>query len=236
MRVGFGVLPLAQLEGVDRYLHPVRYRNITITYEPMGEEAVVALLTYWLLEGREGLPEEVRDFFEQLDEGYLSSESNFDQWDFEELEIGELVVGRDILRHPRVENIKRFLALLRDFGGVKVEGIELPLPITPSDPELGEIFEAERSFEYNLEEVAELPSFDEGVVYCCENGGIVKPGVLLCSHQFIIANKIKRFKVAIDGEIFRVEKVPDLKGVFGVIYRPVEGYPFKRVKIENWEE
>jgi len=234
MRVAIGILPLKETPGVELFLHPVRYKN-TITFEPMAEEAVIALITQAVVEDNPDLPAEVREYFEELDDGYLSSESNFDQFDLEALNLTHLVVGRDIHLHPRLENIKRFLGILRDFGGVEIEGIELPNYLTPSDPELGELVETERSYEYALEEVAELESFDGGVVYCCSDSGVVKKGELLCSTQFVIANRIKGFQVKIGDEIFHIKKVPDLKGTFGIIYRKVNSYPFVRVKVENWE-
>jgi hypothetical protein len=123
------------------------------------------------------------------------------------------------------------LVLLKEFGGFEVDGIDLPNFFAPSDPILEEILEVER--EFKLDEIDELDSFDGSVVYACVDPNVVKSKELLCSHQFIIANKIKSLKVKVDGEIKEVKKLPFLKGTFGVILKKINEYPFLRVKIEN---
>ncbi len=229
MVISIGNLPLKNIKA-DIFLHPVKYKD-SITYEPMAEEAVIALIakhfTY------EKVPDIVREYFDEMDDGYLFSESNFDEFDLEKLEDGKLIIGRDIHLHPRVENIKRFLALLRDYGNFEIEGIKLPKWFEPSDPILEEILETKKSYEYHLEDIEELPSFDGSVVYACEDFNVVKEDELLCSHQFVIANKIKSLTVKVDGEIKNIKKLPELKGTFGVILKDVKEYPFLRVKIEN---
>jgi len=229
MKISIGNLPLKNIKA-DVFLHPVKYKD-SITYEPMAEEAVIALIakhfTY------EKVPEIVKEYFDEMDEGYLFSESNFDEFDLEKLDKGTIIVGKDIHLHPKVENIKRFLALLRDYGGFKIEGIKLPKWFEPSDPILEEILETEKSYEYHLEEIEELPSFDGSVVYACNDFNVVKSDELLCSHQFVIANKIKALKVKVNGEIKNIKKLPELKGTFGIILKDVNEYPFLRVKIEN---
>jgi len=229
MVFSIGVLPLKDIK-CDIYMHPVKYKD-SITYEPMAEEAVIALIakhfTY------DNVPENVKEYFDDMDDGYLFSESNFDEFDLEKLDKGKIIVGRDVALHPKIENIKKFLCVLRDFGGFEVEGIKLPTFLTPSDPILEEIMETEKKYEMVFEEIDELPSFDGSVVYACEDPNVVKDDELLCSHQFVIANKIKSLKVKVDGEVKDLKKVPELKGTFGVILKKVDEYPFLRVKIEN---
>jgi hypothetical protein len=229
MKISIGNLPLKNIKA-DVFLHPVKYKD-SITYEPMAEEAVIALMAKHFTYDK--VSEEIKNYFDDMDDGYLFSESNFDEFDLEKLEIGEIIVGRDILLHPKVENIKKFLAILRDFGGFKISGIELPEFFEPSDPILAEIVETEKTYEYNLEEIDELPSFDGSVVYACDDNWVVRANELLCSQQFIIANKIKSLKVEIDGEIKEIKKLPELKGTFGIIYKKVDVYPFLRVNIKN---
>jgi len=229
MIISIGNLPLKNINA-DVFLHPVKYKD-SITYEPMAEEAVIALIAKHFTYDK--VPETVKEYFDEMDDGYLFSESNFDEFDLEKLDKGRILVGRDIHLHPKVENIKRFLALLRDYGEFEVEGIELPKWFEPSDPILEEILETEKSYEYHLEEIDELPSFDGSVVYACEDFNVVKDDELLCSHQFVIANKIKSLKVKIDGEIKNLKKLPNLKGTFGIILKKVDTYPFLKVKIEN---
>ena len=229
MKISIGNLPLKNINA-DVFLHPVKYKD-SITYEPMAEEAVIALIAKHFTYDK--VPEIVKEYFDEMDDGYLFSESNFDEFDLEKLNKGTIIVGKDIHLHPKVENIKRFLALLRDYGGFKIEGIKLPKWFEPSDPILEEILETEKSYEYHLEEIDELPSFDGSVVYACTDFNVVKEDELLCSHQFVIANKIKSLKVKINGEIKNIKKLPELKGTFGIILKDVDEYPFLRVKIEN---
>jgi len=231
MIISIGNLPLKEIKA-DVFLHPVKYKD-SITYEPMAEEAVIALIakhfTY------DNVPERVRDYFEEMDDGYLFGESNFDEFDLEKLQKGKIVIGKDVLLHPNVENIKKFLCLLRDFGGFEVEGIELPVFFEPSDPVLEEILEAEKTYEIELEEIEELDTFDGSVVYCCSDRFVVKNDEVLASQQFVIANKIKSLSVEIDGEVKKLHKLKDLKGTFGIILKDTNDYPFKRVKIQNKE-
>jgi hypothetical protein len=229
MRFSIGVLPLKNVD-VDIFLHPVKYDD-SITYEPMAEEAVIALIAKHFTYDK--VPDEIKEYFDEMDDGYLFSESNFDEFDLQKLDVGEIIIGKDILLHPKVENIKKFLALLRDFGGFKISGIKLPEFFEPSDPELGEILEIEKKYEMVLDEIDELPSFDGSVVYACDDPNIVKDDELLCSHQFVIANKIKSLKVEVDGEIKEVKKLPKLKGTFGIILKKVDEYPFLRVNIRS---
>ena len=56
---------------------------------------------------------------------------------------------------------------------------------------------------------------------------------IIISNQFKIANKIKGDKVLVDGVEKNVVLNEDLKGVFGIIGKKTNEYPFKRVKIEN---
>ena len=229
MIISIGNLPLKNIKA-DIFMHPVRYKD-SITYEPMAEEAVIALIAKHFTYDK--VPEIVKNYFDEMDDGYLFSESNFDEFDLEKLEVGKIIIGKDIHLHPKVENIKRFLALLRDYGGFEIEGIELPKWFEPSDPILEEILESEKSYEYHLEEIDELPSFDGSVVYACSDFNVVKSNELLCSQQFVIANKIKSLKVKVNGEVKEIKKIPELKGTFGIILKEVDEYPFLRVKIEN---
>jgi len=229
MIISIGNLPLKNIKA-DLFLHPVKYKD-SVTYEPMAEEAVIALIakhfTY------ENVPEIVKDYFDEMDDGYLMSESNFDEFDLEKINKGKIIVGKDVHLHPKVENIKRFLALLRDYGGFEIEGIKLPKWFEASDPILEEILETEKSYEYNLEEIDELPSFDGSVVYACDDSFVVRKDEILCSQQFVIANKIKSLTIKVNGEVKHIKKLPELKGTFGVILKDTTDYPFLRVKIES---
>ena len=205
MIISIGILPI-EVEA-DIILHPVKY-NDSITYEPSSEEAVIALMakhfTYNLVD------EKVKKFFDDLDEGYLYSESNFDEFDLEQIENkldnhNKIVIGKDILFHHKKDNILKLLNLFRLAG-----------------------FEVEHFIENGeLEEIDDIETFDGAIVY-------VKDGEdnnIIVSKQFKIANKVNSNKILVDGTEKNVIENPNLKGVFGIISDKVTSYPFKRVKI-----
>jgi len=205
MKISIGLNPLKS--DADIILHPIKYKD-SITYEPSAEEAVVALLakhfTYDLVDDK------IREYFDEMDDGYLFSESNFDEFDIERIEKSldeenEIIIGRDILLHPKKTNILAFLYLL-NLANFKVLGIE-----------------------DELEEIDEIDTFDGSIVYCCDD----ENDDIIISNQFKIANKIKGDKVLVDGVEKNVILNEDLKGVFGIIGEKTNEYPFKRVKIEN---
>ncbi len=224
MVISIGNLPLKNIKA-DIFLHPVKYKD-SITYEPMSEEAVIALIAKYFT--YDVVPEEIQLYFDEMDDGYLFSESNFDEFDLEKLDRGEIIIGRDILLNPRFENIKKFLFILKEYGGFLIKGVDFS-EFTPSDYELNEILNTKK--ELKLEEIAELDSFDGSVVYECEDFEVVKDNEILCSTQFLIANKITSSTILVDGVEKKVKKVENLKGVFGIIYKPTTDYPFKKVKI-----
>jgi hypothetical protein len=228
MIVSIGNLPLKNIEA-DVFLHPIRVKE-SITYEPLAEEAVIALIAKYFT--YDFVPEEIREYFDEMDDGYLFSESNFDEFDLDKLKNAKVfLIGKDIYLHPRLTNIKKFLTILKDFGGIEIKGIELPYYFTPADSELAEIVETEKRIV--LDEIEELDSFDGSVVYFCDDFEIVKENELIASNQFVIANKIKSLKVKVDNSIKELKKLQELKGTFGIVYGRCDDYPFKRVKIES---
>ncbi len=205
MRLSIGVLPLKSK--ADIILHPVKYKE-SITYEPSAEEAVIALLakelTYDLVD------EKTKQFFDDMDEGYLYSESNFDEFDIETIknsleDKNELVIGKDVLLHPNKDNILKIANLFRLAN-----------------------FEVNEYIEDNeFDEIDEVDTFDGSVVYVCDGDN----EEILVSNQFKIANKIKNDTILVDGKEKKVILDENLKGVFGIIFEQNDKYPFKRVKI-----
>jgi NADH-quinone oxidoreductase subunit G len=114
------------------YMHPLEdpeIQNIVtqfIKYEVGSEEGVAALLADTLLKDVE-LPKAIRSFFDDLDIGYLSAETNVGEEELEALEKSlrkksgfSLVVGSDLYAHPRAEQIAKLVALLEAYAGFNV--------------------------------------------------------------------------------------------------------------------
>ena len=205
MTLSIGCLPINN--NADIILHPIKYKN-SITYEPLAEEAVIALivkeLTYNIADNK------TKEFFDEMDDGYLYSESNFDEFDIETIknsltDNNKLILGRDIYLHPKKENILKLANLLK-LVNFEVDGID----------------------DNNFDEIDELDTFDGAVVYVAdgdENSIIVSP-------QFKIANKITTESIKVDGVSKNIILDENLKGVFGIIFEEnYNQYPFKRVKI-----
>ena len=197
MKIAIGCLPLKNINGIDVFLHPIGYKN-SITYEPMAEEAVIALIAKHFCYAN--VPSDIKSYFDEMDDGYLFSESNFDEYDLEKLEVGEIIVGRDIKLHPNFDNIKSFLMILKKFGGFKID----------IDTQI------------KLQEIDELDSFDGTVYYCCEDDKVVGGEEILCSKQFLIANRINSNKF----DDKNIKLIDELKGTFGIIYKGIDSYPF----------
>ncbi len=125
------------------YMHPIedhRIQNIVTRYhkyEVGSEESVLALLAKAFLAGAD-MPKRVTAFFDDLDEGYISAESNIGEEEIEELlkrssrkRNKTLIAGKDLYAHPAAENIARMLGLLERYAGFEV------LIIPPSTNTLG---------------------------------------------------------------------------------------------------
>jgi len=205
MKLSIGVLPIKS--DADIILHPVKYKD-SITYEPLAEEAVIALLakelTYNLVDDK------TKEYFDELDDGYLFSESNFDEFDIETIknslnEKNELILGRDILLHPKKDNILKLANLLKLVN-----------------------FEVNESIDNNeFDEVDELDTFDGSIVYVADGDS----DEIIVSKQFKIANKINADEIKVNEKTKKVIEDENLKGVFGIIFEQNNEYPFKRVKI-----
>ena len=114
------------------YAHPIEdaLMQNTITqflkYEVGTEEGVMALLAKYLLANVE-LSDEEKAFFDGLDDGYLSAESNIGE---EELSLmmkslmrtknRVLVVGNDLIAHKEAQNIAKLVAVIEKYTDISV--------------------------------------------------------------------------------------------------------------------
>ena len=194
-------------------------------YEVGSEEGVVALLAKNLLLHVK-LPEALKAYFEALDEGYVSAESNVGEEEIEEIEAlyqqakRVLVwLGDDVLAHPRKENIVSLAQSIAKYGKAEVyTHSTVEAPELPSD-------------------VASIESFDGTVVYQYEKKE-EESGVLKGSAQFQIAAKIQdgdAISLTIRHEVYACTFVRDdsLKGTVALMpmAEKVANYPYSVAKI-----
>ncbi|WP_345980251.1 NADH-quinone oxidoreductase subunit G [Sulfurimonas sp. HSL3-2] len=114
------------------YAHPVEdaLMQNTITqflkYEVGTEEGVVALLAKYLLRDAD-LSDDEKKYFEGLDDGYLSAESNIGE---DELELmmksltrtknRVLIIGNDIMAHKEAKNIAKLAAMIEKYSDFSI--------------------------------------------------------------------------------------------------------------------
>ena len=147
-------------------------------YEAGSEEGVMAILTKILL-AKTDLPKEIKGYFESLDEGYISAETNIGEDEIEELcaKIKNasnplIVFGKDLFLNPRSDNISKFINIIDNFTNIELKC-------------LGEL----NSKELHVEEIQEIRSFDGAVVF--EYNSSANKALLVGSAQFGITAKIK---------------------------------------------
>jgi len=114
------------------YAHPIEdvLMQNTITqflkYEVGTEEGVMALLAKYLLENVE-LSYEEKAFFDDLDDGYLSAETNIGEEEFTLMmksltrtKNRVLVVGNDLIAHKEAQNIAKLAAVIEKYTDISV--------------------------------------------------------------------------------------------------------------------
>lgn len=190
-------------------------------YEVGSEEGVLALLAKELLRD-ETLPEELEDYFNALDEGYLSAESNFGEEEIEEINAlyqnshkPLLVLGENLFTHPRASNIALLAGLIAHFGKAKIWM-----------PEPNEVVAQKENFVIP-EAIATLKSFDGVVVYKCPSKSKNEEEWLIGSAQFQMAAKVQdgeKIRIAINQEVYSRTFVLDhsLKGTIALMPRSCE--------------
>lgn len=114
------------------YMHPIEDESIqkTITqfikYEAGSEDGVIALVAKEILKEHQ-LSEELNEYFEDFDEGYISAESNVGEEEIRKMRKNMLgktklsfIVGSDLYAHPHAENIAKILGLLECYTDFQV--------------------------------------------------------------------------------------------------------------------
>ncbi len=196
-------------------------------YEVGSEEGVLALLAKALLANTQ-VDEALKAYFDGLDEGYLSAESNLGEEEIEEIEAlyaqskGALLwLGDDVLSHPRADNCLLLAQAIATHSHAIVYG---------GDASIVE-------FRKPLEPVGALKSYDGTVVYACAKQED-EDAVLLGSAQFKVAAKVQNgdtIAVTFENEVYPCTFVCDdsLKGTIAlmpVAHMP-QRYPYSVAKI-----
>jgi NADH-quinone oxidoreductase subunit G len=114
------------------YMHPIEDALLqnTVTqftkYEVGSEEGVIALLAQTLLANSD-VSSEVKSFLSDLDEGYLSAESNIGEEEFAAIAKAKvkakkttLVLGQDLYAHAKASNIAKIAGLIEKYSDIKV--------------------------------------------------------------------------------------------------------------------
>ena len=120
------------------YAHPLEDTLMQNTatqlmkYEVGSEEGVIALLANAILKDAD-LADAERKFFDDLDLGYLSAESNIGEEEFSHMMLTfkraknrVLIIGSDIMAHKRANNIAKLAALIEKYS-------EFSLLVVPSE-------------------------------------------------------------------------------------------------------
>ena len=159
--------------------------KIQSRYEAGSEEGVLAILAKELFSSHE-IDKETKYFFENLDDGYISAESNVGEEELEDInklyknsKKPTMVLGYDFYNHPRKKNIAKIVDLFVKYGNFKIYIEELNTKIKTIDKN------------YTLEDVLELDSFDGSVVYAYPTKNQDEQELLIGSPQFKLAAKIK---------------------------------------------
>ncbi|MDX1808494.1 MAG: hypothetical protein R3331_03030 [Sulfurospirillaceae bacterium] len=157
--------------------------TIQSRYEAGSEEGVLAILAKEFLSNK-GIDAKTKDFFDNLDEGYLSAECNVGEEEIEEMfSLYEntknpiMIVGADLFNHPKNKNIAKLISLLVKFGKFKIYTKPESIQLSASD-------------DFEIEDIGELHSFDGCVVYACPSLDAEEQEYLFGSSQFMTAAKI----------------------------------------------
>ena len=187
---------------------------------------VLALLCKYLLDAAK-FDEQTCEYFDELDEGYLSGECNVGEEEFEQIAeflsgCENIVIDSSFLAHADAKNIFEFLQML---------GKNVVL----ADAEQGEF-----KTDGELMPLKEPESFDGSVVFFMDEAGgsnlSDETKELIGSASFAAAAKVK------DGDIVSVQAngadvvakfklEPQMKGTVALCRAKFSGYAFKLVKI-----
>jgi NADH-quinone oxidoreductase subunit F len=194
-------------------------------YEAGSEEGVIALIAKEILKEKK-LSSDIEDYFDDLDDGYLSAETNIGEEELEELHVAInkaknplLIFGKDLLSHKRVSNITKFIELIEGY----------------TDLDTMSLIDFQKS-STKLEEIEEIDSFDGTIVF--EYKSEKNHDLLFGSAQFAIAAKLQdKDNIVLGNSRRKFVLDKKLKGTIALMPSLNESgeYRFKAVKITKRE-
>ena len=224
------------------YMHPIDNYDLKgvysqfLKYEVGSEEGICALLLNTFVKNCD---EKIDEYLEDLDLGYISAESSAGEEEFEEIfekslekKSKLLIIGEDFVNHHRIENIVKFLAVIKKF--TDFEFLIL-------DEELSK--KIENCVDFDLEDVEELKSFNGTLVYKLLDEKSDEN--LLVSQTFANVAKVTngaKISINANGEsLVKTLKIDEnLNGTIAILKTTncenvLSGYKYKQVKIEKVE-
>jgi NADH-quinone oxidoreductase subunit F len=198
-----------------------------VKYEIGSEAGALALLAKFLSKGEE-LDKDVQNYIDELDEGYLSAESNIGEEEIEEsIKIFDndclmLLLGDDLHNHPNAQTIAGLIALINRFK-----------PLHVSIVSCDELKSENKAL--LPPKIEEISSFDGTVIYFYPQKNESKK--LTASLQFAIAAKIRdKDEIIINtkkGEYKKVFEVSDkFKGTIAILgVSEQKGYRYEVAKV-----
>ncbi len=220
------------------YMHPIDDKELEnlytqfIKYEVGSEEGVVALLASFLISAAD---EKTMEYLEDLDIGYISGESSVGEEELEELVENfssktkkTLIIGDDIIKHSRSENIFKLVSIIKkytDFEVILLSGDDIALEVD------------------DMDEVEDIDTYNGTVIYNVKDSSTES---IKGSKAFAMAARIQpgdtiNISYADQSIVKKFELDQDIKGT--VALYPIvndsdllsDGYRFKQVKISKVE-
>ena len=226
------------------YMHPIDnidlklYYTQFIKYEVGSEEGILALLLDTFVKQSN---EQIQKYINDLDLGYISAESSAGEEEFEEAyenslnaKVKTLIIGDDLIEHPRVENIVKLICVIKKFTDFNIIVLD-------------EKFEEKINSCNNLdlEEVEDLKSFDGTIVYRLIEDESTQD--LIASQSFTriakVANNDKVYLNYKNSKVLKTIKIDEkLQGTIAIAKitdcdeEIFKDYRYKQVKIQKVDE
>jgi NADH-quinone oxidoreductase subunit F len=230
---------IARTNAKFTYMHPIDnidlklYYTQFIKYEVGSEEGICALLLDAFIKNSN---DDIKKYINDLDLGYISAESSAGEEEFEEAlenyneaKFKTLIVGDDLIEHERIENIVKFLAIIKKYSDFNLVVLDEQLESKINSCE-----------NFDLEEIEELKSFNGTLLYKLIDH---TSNELLASQTFAniakVSNKDEILIITKDEKVKKVLKVDDkLHGTIAILNvdnneNILDGYRYKQVKIEK---